>query len=240
MNRVKRAIILAAGEGSRLRPITLNTPKPLVVVNGKRIIDTIIDGLHVNGINEIYIVVGYQKEKFYILKEKYPNIVIIENKEYATTNNISSLYLARDYIEDCIIMDADQIIFNNDILKTEFNKSGYSCAWVNSYTKEWLVNINNDKVIDHCNKNGGLKGWRLYSVSRWNKEDGEKLRRCLELEYKKNRDIYWDEIVLFIHRKEFELELYEVNKEDIIEIDTVEELIELDKSYKKLVRETLI
>ena len=68
MNKVKRAIILAAGKGTRLQPLTFDTPKPLIMVNGKRMIDTIIEGLHDNGIFEIYVVVGHLKEKFNCLK----------------------------------------------------------------------------------------------------------------------------------------------------------------------------
>ena len=71
MSEVKRAIIMAAGLGNRMKPVTLDTPKPLIKVNGKRMIDTIIDALHQNGINEIYVVVGYKKEQFYEWKEKY-------------------------------------------------------------------------------------------------------------------------------------------------------------------------
>ena len=71
MYTVKRAIIMAAGIGSRMNPITLFTPKPLVKVHGKRMIDTVIEGLRENQITEIYIVVGYLKEKFMVLKEKY-------------------------------------------------------------------------------------------------------------------------------------------------------------------------
>ena len=72
MHEVKRAIIMAAGLGNRMRPVTLTTPKPLVRVNGKRMIDTVIEGLHGNGITEIYIVAGYLKEQFYELENEYP------------------------------------------------------------------------------------------------------------------------------------------------------------------------
>ena len=54
MNRVERAIIMAAGKGTRMLPITLKTPKPLVKINGIRMIDTVIQALHHNGIFEIY------------------------------------------------------------------------------------------------------------------------------------------------------------------------------------------
>ena len=76
MHRVERAIIMAAGVGKRLRPITDTIPKPMVEVNGVRMVDTVIQGLRYNGIKEIYIVVGYLKEKFYSLKMQYPEINI--------------------------------------------------------------------------------------------------------------------------------------------------------------------
>ena len=95
MNRAKKAIIMAAGMGTRMNPVTLETPKPLVRVNGKRMIDSVIEALHINGIRQIYVVVGYLKEQFAELKEEYPDITLIENPWYDKCNNISSLYVAR-------------------------------------------------------------------------------------------------------------------------------------------------
>lgn len=108
-NTVKRAIIMAAGKGTRMRPITNTIPKPLVKVNGKRMIDTVIGALHEQGIHEIYVVVGYLKEKFAELKADYPEINIVENPYFDVANNISSLYVVRDHLEEVIILDGDQL-----------------------------------------------------------------------------------------------------------------------------------
>ena len=97
---VKRAIIMAAGSGNRMHPITLTTPKPLIRVNGVRMIDTVVDGLRSKGITEIYVVAGYLKEQFHEWAKGQPGVQIIENPYYATCNNIASLYVAREYLSD--------------------------------------------------------------------------------------------------------------------------------------------
>ena len=234
IHTVKRAIIMAAGSGERMHPVTLTTPKPLVKVNGVRMIDTVIDALHLNNIHEIHVVVGYLKEQFEVLKEKYPDIDIIENPYYDTCNNISSLYAARDHLSDCMILDGDQIIYNPGILHPGFTLSGYNGVWTDEHTNEWLMRTENG-IVTSCSRTGGSGGWQLYSISRWSAEDGAKLKRQLETEFeiRKNTKIYWDDVVMFCYPQEYTLGVTEMKYSDIIEIDGLDELIQADPSYRK-------
>lgn len=222
---------MAAGKGERLHPLTLKIPKPLIKVNCVRMIESIISTLHQNGISEIYIVVGYQKEKFQWLPETYPGLNLIENPYYETCNNISSLYVARDYLQDAVVMDGDQIIYDPDVLNPEFDRSGYNVTWCDGETKEWLLDVEGG-VIRSCSRTGGAHGYQLYSISRWSAEDGKRLSEHIAYEFERgNTGIYWDDVPLFCYPNEYRLGIREMKHGAVAEIDSLEELAAIDHSY---------
>jgi choline kinase len=113
-----RALILAAGLGTRLAPITNDRPKSLVPVNGQPILLKQIDNLQKNGIDNITIISGYMADILEkTVHEKYPEIKIIESVDYATTNNMYSAYLGRETIgnHEFIMMNAD-VFFDASVI----------------------------------------------------------------------------------------------------------------------------
>ena len=232
MRKIKRAIIIAAGEGVRLRPVTKKVPKPLVEVNGTRMIDTEIRALKRNGIHEIYIVAGYKKELFAEAYKDDPDITILENKYYLDGNNITSLYVARQYLQDAFVLEGDLNISNEEILNPEFEKSCYFVTYMDK-TPEWAIWLQDGNICNY-KIDGGEKCCRLWGVSMWTSEDGKKLARLIEEQFEQTKDwsIYWDELALTHSLKEYNLGIRGIDHSDIIEIDTFEELTQIDPSYK--------
>lgn len=232
---------MAAGKGTRMLPLTENTPKPLVPVKGIPFIERIINVILSKNINEIYVVVGYLAGKFLYLEEKYKGVKLIKNPLFDKCNNISSLYFARDYIENAVILDGDILIQNPNLIQTQFDESGYVSVYTLDSTDEWLQRIDENGIVKSCSRNGGKNGWILYSISYWSENDGKQLKRDLEFEFevKKNYALYWDDVAMFIYPEKYRLKIKAAKSEDIIEIDSIKELAEYDVNYKKYVGELL-
>lgn len=232
MPKIERAVIFAAGEGRRLRPVTLQTPKPLLPVNGERFIDTAIAALHSNGIEEIYIVTGYLGKQYETLPEQYPGVTLIRNPYYATCNNISSAYVARAHLANAIVSEADLIVRNAALCRREFDRSCY-CAFPGVTPQEWGLTLDAAGTIINCDKAGLTGSHQLIGMSLWTEADAQRLCRHLERAFIEDRmwDVYWDELALFTYKDEYALTIREIAHTDIMEIDTLAELAAADASY---------
>lgn len=229
--RAKRAIFIAAGFGSRMVPVTLNTPKPLVRVNGTRLIDTLIDAVLAAGIEEIYVVRGYLGEQFDQLLYKYPMIKFIENPIYNEANNISSALLAAHLMENAYVMEADLLLYNPKIIKKYQYNSNYLGVKVDK-TDDWCLVTDSRGMIKRLGI-GGTDCYHLYGVSYWDGEQGAKLSKHIKMVFDSpgGKERYWDQVPLEYYLKEYSVGVRECTFDDIIEIDTFNELKKLDKTY---------
>ncbi len=233
MHTVERAIIMAAGTGTRMRPLTDRTPKPLVSVNGVPMIESVLSALYENDIREVYIVTGYLAERFAYLKTGFPGITLLENPMYGSWNNLYSLYTAREYLCNCMILDGDQIIRDPSALDKRFERSGYNAVWTDAETNEWLMTVEQN-IVTACSRTGGTHGWQLYSVSRWSEADGRMLAGHAEEQVALgNRTIYWDDLALFCYPEQYRLGIHPMEPGAILEIDSLAELAAADPSYAK-------
>lgn len=229
--RVKKAIFIAAGFGSRLVPITLNTPKPLVRVNGVRMIDTLLDAVVAVGIEEIYLVRGYLGEQFDQLLYKYPNIKFIENPHYNEANNISSAFLARHLMQNAYVLEADLVLSNPDIIQKYQYTSNY-LGVPTDYTDDWCFETKN-KIITKV-KIGGNDCHHMFGISYWNEQEGAKLYDDIKKVYEMpgGKERYWDQVPLEYCIDNYTVEVRECSFDDIVEIDSFNDLKRLDPIYR--------
>lgn len=123
------AIILAAGEGKRLKPLTDNTPKCLINLFGKSILERQIEVFRIYDINDISIVTGYCHDKI-----TFQNIHYFRNKKYATTNMVETLFCAKDALKNSTIVSYGDIIFEKNVLKKLIEATDDFCVVVD---KDW-------------------------------------------------------------------------------------------------------
>ena len=228
--RVKRAVFLAAGFGSRMVPITLNTPKPLVRVHGKRIIETLLDAVVKAGIPEIIVVTGYLGEQFEVLTKKYPNIKFINNEKYNEANNISSAYLVRDLFENSYVLESDLILYNEKLIRKYEYQSNF-LAMYTDMTDDWCFETKNGVITKQ--KIGGYNCYQMIGISYYSERDGKQLSKDINEVYNSpgGKEKYWDQIPLDVCKNNYKIYIRECQKEDIVEIDTFNELKKIDKTY---------
>ncbi|MFZ7943800.1 NTP transferase domain-containing protein [Neobacillus sp. 19] len=223
-----RAIILAAGLGTRLRPLTLTTPKALTVVNGKPMLETQIEYLQEIGVDEIIVLTGYLAEKFEYLKDKY-GVTLVHNDKYDIYNNIYTMYLVREYLHDTYVIDGDNYLHRNFLLK-EPQTSMYFSAKKPDFKGEWIIRYDDNYRVTDIVVGDGDHEHILCGVSYWSEEDGRYIIGKLEeLVASGNfKDFWWDEIVK-LHIRDLNVYLQEIHPDDSYEIDSIADLEKVNK-----------
>ena len=230
--RAKCAIFIAAGFGSRLVPITFNTPKPLIRVHGVRIIYRLIDACLEAGINEIYIVRGYLGELFDQLLYKYPMIKFLENPVYNEAKNLSSALVARYMLSNANVFEADLLISNPKII-TKYHYTSNFLAIKKSRSDDWCFRVKDGIIQEEKVGGEGEDNWQMVGISYWNEMDGHKLSQDIQEVYQSpgGKERYWEQVPLVYRKAHYAVEIRQCRDEDIVEIDTFKELKAIDKTY---------
>lgn len=227
---MKNAIILASGMGTRMQPLTLKTPKPLIPVCGIPMIETVIAGLF-PVTDRIYVVAGYLAEQFSYLEEKYEKVELIFNPFYETVNNISSVFAAREILSQgsCFICEADLYVSDESIFEYPSDQSCYYGIMVKGDSADWVFETDSEGFISRVGK-GGTDCYNMTGIAFFNQEDAKRLKDAVELAYGKPgfEALFWDEVV-DRNLQFLKLKVHPVERGAIVELDTVEELERCEK-----------
>ena len=229
-HRVKKAIFMAAGFGSRMVPVTLNTPKPLIKVHGKRIIETLLDAVVDAGIKDITIVRGYLGEQFDVLLKKYPMIKFVDNPIYNEANNISSAYVIKDELANAYVLESDLVLYNPDLIRKYEYATNYLGMSV-EMTDDWCFET--EKGIITKVKVGGTNVHHMFGISYWSKEDAKQMAIDIDAVFHSpgGKERYWDEVALTDCKNHYHVLVRPVDHDEIVEIDTFNELKQIDPIY---------
>jgi L-glutamine-phosphate cytidylyltransferase len=191
------AIILAAGMGTRLMPLTKDRPKALVEVAGKAIIETQIEHLLAAGVSEVVIVGGHYQEKLLYLQDKYPRgtFTFLKSTCYPRHNNFCSMYAAREFLGETYVLEGDVFLPKNILLHPP-ERSSYFIGLKQDAVNEWAVSCDTAGRINAMTEATGAHRI-LAGVSCWRKPATERIKHFLE-EYRLKRDfagLYWDQVV---------------------------------------------
>ena len=232
--RVRRAIFLAAGFGVRMVPVTLDMPKPLVTVNGRRIIETLLDAVVAAGIEEIWIVRGYKGEQFDVLLEKYPNIRFVENTDFDKSNNILSAYLVRDKLRNAYVFESD-LYLNNPSLLTKYQYESNYLGVPTSHSDDWCFLADESGTITRLGM-GGDDCFHMFGIGYMDAATGAKLETDIAEVYDsipESHSHFWDDVALVYCIDKYSIKIRPCMFADVTEIDTLDELIAIDNQYAK-------
>ncbi|HHT98050.1 MAG TPA: CTP--phosphocholine cytidylyltransferase, partial [Clostridiales bacterium] len=182
------------------------------------------------GIKDITVVVGHLAEQFESLKDKYPMIELVNNESYSRENNIASAYVVRDKLSNSYVLESDLVLYNPELIRKYEYDSNY-IGYKTEYSDDWCFKVDGRYIKQVLI--GGKDVYHMYGISYWSKEDGQRLSQDIATVYATDdgKQKYWDEVALKDYQDKYNIMIRPVSNEDIVEIDSYEELKILDDSY---------
>ncbi len=230
--QVEGAVIFAAGFGSRFVPLTFEMPKGLLEVFGERMIERQIRQLHEVGIRDVTIVVGYLKEKFEYLIDKY-QVTLLYNPEYSCKNTLASMYWVREALRgrNMYVLSSDNWMRHNMFHAYECG-AWYASSYMDGSTSEWVLTYNKKGRITNVSI-GGENAWVMYGPVFFSREFSETFLPLLEKAYETpgTEQLYWEH-VLKDHLHDLEIHINRQPSNQVYEFENLEELRVFDPKYQ--------
>lgn len=228
-HKVTNAIILAAGKSKRFKPISDYCPKGLSIIKGEVLVERQIKQLQAVGVTDITLVVGYKKEMFFYLADKY-DVKIVINEQYDTQDNVSSLRLVLDQLDNTYICSVDNY-YPENLFNTYEYRGFYSTVYVENNSDEWVVRIDENGLINDINI-GAPRGHIMLGFVYFDREFSENFRRVIhDVEGIDEYNHHVWEYLYMKHLETLKLEIKEFDKNSILEFDTIEDAINFDKDF---------
>lgn len=229
----KNAIILAAGKSSHFAPFTYEKPKGLFTVKGEILIERQINQLIEAGVKEIIVVVGYMKEKFFYLEQKYKGIVkLIVNNSFSKKGNLLSLYASKEYLLDTFICCADQYFVKNPFIEENpCNKSYRTCSYLDGKFSEFSIDFSNENVISDFAVGGGNQ-YAMVGIAYFNKTFSKKIVEYMneEIDDFGVSSLFWEEFYAK-HIKKLTMYMKNISSTDVYEFDDIDDLRSFDSEF---------
>lgn len=244
-----QAIILAAGFGQRLAPVTEDIPKALVEVNGVPLLENALNILSDFGMDEVIIVVGHLRDKIIErigTEYKGMRITYVDNPRYRETNNVYSFYLTKDYIRDDVIMLECDLFFDSQLLEKVVYGEGECSILVSPFNKETMdgtvIQVDGDKAkaliikkhqIKDFDYAGYMKTVNVYKFSKDFILNHFMPAVSTYVKYESVNSYY--ELVLgsLIYYGNSDIRVVEIDEDAWAEIDNVEDLRRAEKKFKR-------
>lgn len=227
--KVDNAIILAAGLSTRFAPLSYDRPKGLLSVKGEVLIERQIMQLQEAGIKEIYVVVGYKRELFFYLEDKF-GVTLVYNPDFASKNNVSSMWVVRDKLKNSYICSADNY-FDTNPFEAYVYRPYYLAQYSKGPTAEWIMHTNEAGLIEEVHV-GGDSGWFMVGEAYFDRAFSAQFREILEAVYEnpETAKMLWEDLYIQ-HMDELSLYIKKNPANSAHEFDSLDELISFDPLF---------